>query len=401
MVRLRFLRAPGAWLWLALAVGAALRIYLVGWTEGTFDVAIKNHHGHQILERGLIGWYQVLEIANHPPLMGRLFAALTSLAESTGVPFRILIRAPFALLDLGTALLLWRLMSASPWRWVLLAACWLHPLSILFSAYHGNTDSAVAFFALLATLLASRRSAVGAGVALGVGLWVKLPVLVAAPVLLSAFPDWQSRTRFAATSGLVAVVGYLPTLAQEPLLLVSRIVGYGGTPVELPSGTVVWGLANAVGLGGTAVARALASANVFVVWIPILAWAWLRRGAFAPRELAVSVAGSYFILYGLTSYWAWQYLAWVVPFALCLGPRFAIATAVILGGYVWGAYAHMTGSWLLAGRWNFVSHAPWPLVLEILRDASVVFCFATAALLIGQAALRESRWRRATAGEAP
>lgn len=394
--RLRFLQVPGVWFWLALAVGAALRVYLIGWTEGTFDVAIKNHHGNQILKLGLAGWYQALEIANHPPPMGRFFAALTALSEATGIPFRILMRAPFALLDLGTACLLWRLMMGSPWRWVLLLACWLHPLSILFSSYHGNTDSAVAFFALLATLLVSRSRPALAGVALGVGLWVKLPVVVAAPVLLAAVPDWSGRGRFVATAAGVAVLGYLPVLFQEPVLLVTRILGYEGTGVEMPSGVVVWGIMNAIGLEGSTFADALAAANTWVCWLPILLYAWLRRGAFGPRELAISVAGAYLILYGFTSHWAWQYLAWSIPFWLCLGWRFAAATVIILGGYVYGAYALMTGSALLQGRWDFVSHAPWPLLLDVLRDASVVLCFGAAVILIGQALLRESWWRRAT-----
>ncbi|MCH7709010.1 MAG: DUF2029 domain-containing protein [Myxococcales bacterium] len=262
--RLRGLQAPGAWFWLALAVGAALRVYLIGWTEGTFDVAIKHHHGNQILKLGLVGWYQALEIANHPPLMGRFFAALTALSEATGIPFRILMRAPFSLLDLGTACLLWRLMIGSPWRWVLIVACWLHPLSILFSSYHGNTDSAVAFFALLATLLVSRSRPALAGVALGIGLWVKLPVMVAAPVLLAAVPDWSGRGRFVAAAAGVAVLGYLPVLFQEPVLLLTRILGYEGTRVEMPSGVVVWGLMNAIGLKGSALADALAAANTWV-----------------------------------------------------------------------------------------------------------------------------------------
>ena len=394
--RLRGLQAPGAWFWLALAVGAALRVYLIGWTEGTFDVAIKHHHGNQILKLGLVGWYQALEIANHPPLMGRFFAALTALSEATGIPFRILMRAPFSLLDLGTACLLWRLMIGSPWRWVLIVACWLHPLSILFSSYHGNTDSAVAFFALLATLLVSRSRPALAGVALGVGLWVKLPVLVAAPVLLAAVPDWSGRGRFVASAAGVAVVGYLPVLFQEPVLLLTRILGYEGTRVEMPSGVVVWGIMNATGLKGSALADALAAANTWVCWLPILLYAWLRRGAFGPRELAISVAGAYLILYGFTSHWAWQYLAWSIPFWLCLGWRFAAATVIILGGYVYGAYALMTGSALLQGRWDFVSHAAWPPLLDLLRDASVVLCFGAAVILIGQALLRETRWRRAT-----
>ena len=66
----------------------------------------------------------------------------------------MLLRAPFAGLDLGTALLLLRLFRDSPFRYAVFAAYWVHPLALIFSAYHGNTDPAIAFFVLLAVLVA-------------------------------------------------------------------------------------------------------------------------------------------------------------------------------------------------------------------------------------------------------
>jgi hypothetical protein len=38
------------------------------------------------------------------------------------------------------------LLPVSRYRFVAAASYWLNPLSITFSAYHGNTDSAVGFF---------------------------------------------------------------------------------------------------------------------------------------------------------------------------------------------------------------------------------------------------------------
>src|SRR5262245_50081887 len=185
---LRALERPGAWFWLALALGAALRIWLVAATDGTFDVAIKAVHGRSVASFGVLGTYARSEIMNHPPLMARTFAALLSLAEQSDVPFRVWLRAPLAALDLATALLLLHLLRASRWRFVAAAAYWLHPLALLLSAYHGNTDSAVACFALLSMAGAVAGRPALAGSALGLGLWVKLPALVAAPGLCLALP---------------------------------------------------------------------------------------------------------------------------------------------------------------------------------------------------------------------
>jgi len=390
--RLRFLREPGPWLWLALALGAALRVYLLVCTEGTFDVAIKLHHGTQIGRLGLLEYYRQAPVFNHPPLMGEWFAALVRLAAATDLPFRLLLRAPFALLDLGSAWLLLRLLRDCSYRYAVFAAYWLHPLAAIYSAYHGNTDSAVAFFALLSVWLASGAGGgrpAAAGAALGVGLWIKLPVIVAAPALWLAFPTWRERWRFAAAAAGIGLAGYLPLAALEPQLLFERIIAYPGSGVETPRGISIWGIAPVLGLAGTKAAQLLAEFNTLVCWVPILAFAWLRRGRREPRELGASVCGSFLILYGLTSFWAWQYLAWSIPFWFFLGWRFAALATLLLGGYVYGAYALFTGSPWLLGRWDFVRHAPWPMHLDVLRGASVVLCLVSAGVLFVRAVLAE------------
>lgn len=391
---LRFLRRPGGWLWLAVAVGAGLRLALLLFTEGSFDVAIKLHHGNQIGRLGLLEWYRQAEVMNHPPLAGEFFAGAVALSRVSGIPFPFLLRAPFALLDLGTALLLLRLFRADPWRYAIFAAYWLNPLAILMSAYHGNTDSALAFFALLATLCVGAGRPLAAGAVLGVGLWIKLPILVAAPPLFFAFPVWRERGRFALAAAAVAVAGLLPWLLAEPALLLRRILFYPGSDVVTPSGVAVWGIAHTLRLTGSAAAETLATFNTPVCWIPILALAWLRRGAWSAREAGASVCGCFLLLYGMTSFWAWQYLAWAIPFWFCLGWRFVALATVLLGGYVYGAYTIFTGSPWLLGRFDFVNHARWPAALTLLRDASVVLCLATGWWMLQRSARAEWQRRR-------
>jgi hypothetical protein len=369
---LRALERPGAWFWLALLLGAALRAWLVAATDGTFDVAIKRGHAHWVSTYGLLDTYARSEVFNHPPLMGRFFAAAAHLAEWSGAPFRVWLRAPFAALDLGTALLLLHLFRGSPWRYAAAAAYWLHPLALLLSAYHGNTDSAVAFFALLSLAgVAARRPAL-AGAALGLGLWVKLPAFIAAPALCLAFPAWRERALFAASAVLVGALGALPELAQDPELLYRRIAAYPGTGVTTPRGIAVWGIWHVLRLAETPLAAAARAYNTLVCLVPILALAWLRRGRRGPRALGATLAASFALLYGTTSYWAWQYLAWSLPFWFFLGPRIAAPVTLLFAAYVYGAYALFTGSPLLVGRWDFVRHAPWPPLLTALRDASVL-----------------------------
>jgi len=61
------------------------------------------------------------------------------------------------------------------------------PTAILISAYHGNTDTAVAFFLLLTVWLATKERILSSGAAFGASLWVKLPGILALPALLRCF----------------------------------------------------------------------------------------------------------------------------------------------------------------------------------------------------------------------
>jgi hypothetical protein len=93
---------PGIWFWAVIALGAALRFYCVIFTEGTQDVEIWERHARDVCERGLVGYYHVDPSANHPPFISEVESLLSRVADATGIPFRILLRAPFALLDAGT-----------------------------------------------------------------------------------------------------------------------------------------------------------------------------------------------------------------------------------------------------------------------------------------------------------
>lgn len=161
-VRDRWYSHPGIWFWFVIVLGAALRFYLVVFTDGTQDVAIWERHARDVRENGLIGYYHGDPSANHPPFISEVESLFLRAADATGISFRIFLRAPFALIDAGTTVLLLLLLGTCRWRFVAAAVYWLNPLSIIFSAYHGNTDSAVAFlFAALRLAIVERQIALG------------------------------------------------------------------------------------------------------------------------------------------------------------------------------------------------------------------------------------------------
>jgi hypothetical protein len=402
--RLALLRAPGAWLWVAIAIGAGARVFLVLATQGTDDVPIWQSHGGWTHQYGLVGYYGRSEVFNHPPFIGWVMSKVWVLAKATEIPFRVLLRAPFALLDLASAYLVYRLFQDSIWRYVAAMAYWLNPLAILYSAYHGNTDSSVAFFMLLAVFAATRGSALGAGFVVGVGLWIKLPVILCAPAILFWLRGARDRALFAGAAAVVGASTYLPVALEAPGLLFERVIAYPGRAMSAPDGTPIWGMWSLLGA-----VDALPSAwradlqplidahleyNTLVCLIPIAVLAWLRRRERSARGLGVTVCGSLLIFQGFTNnLWAWQYLAWMVPFLLFPGPRFAAAASLILGGYIYAAYAIFCGNPFLLGTWGFGSTLHWPLGLVALRDAALLFCLVSAWVMLIRAVLDE--WRRA------
>src|SRR5713101_4765861 len=117
----------GVWFWTVFLLGAALRLYLIVFTEGTFDALLWEGHSRNVIDRGIIGCYHVDGSANHPPFISELDALLLRLSDATDISYRIFLRAPFALLDAGSAFLLLMLLAASQWRFVVAACYWLSP----------------------------------------------------------------------------------------------------------------------------------------------------------------------------------------------------------------------------------------------------------------------------------
>ncbi|MEE2673880.1 MAG: hypothetical protein VX466_08800 [Myxococcota bacterium] len=379
------IREPGPWLWIAILVGTLARAWLLFGTAGTLDVDTWAGHAWEINQKGLIAYYHGGEyIYNHPPLMGEIFSRLYRLAAWTGVPFAVFLRAPFAVLDFGTALLLLKLLAGNPRRYAFFAGYWLLPLAIVFSSYHGNTDSALAFFLVAAVILVSRGRSLAAGAVLGIGLWIKFPAILALPALAFGFVDWKHRFRFVAATGAVGIATYLPALVQDAAVVIDSVFLYPGLQIQTPAGIRIWGtqLFFPDVPGFEPFARAIYRANTWICLLPVGFLAWARRAQRSPLEIAGNVGAAYAVFHGLTNFWAFQYLAWALPLWLVAGRRFTIPAMLVTTAYVVGLYVWLCDSWILAGTWDWMGRPHWPQWLLWLRDGCVLFFFGSALFLI-------------------
>ena len=225
-------RKPGFWFWLAILLGLAIRIYFVTFTEGAYDVGIKQKHASGILELGLTGYYHSNIEMNHPPFVGEVFYLMLRAEKASGIPFRVFLRAPFAILDGCTALLLFSLVRRRHHPYIITACYWLNPLAMIFSAYHGNTDSAVAFFLILCLWLLSKEKLVPAAIVMGLSLWVKLPATMALPAFVFFLQGWRKRLLFLAITGIVGISTYIPSLLEDAAVVCRNVFGYHGQFIQ-------------------------------------------------------------------------------------------------------------------------------------------------------------------------
>jgi hypothetical protein len=383
--------------WAAMLIGAMLRTYCVGFTVGSGDMDDWEDHAQQVRDRGLIGYYHANSFANHPPFISEAGSLILRVATATHVPFRILFRGLFALVDVGNALLLFSLLPSNRSRFLATAIYWLSPAAIILSAYHGNTDTAVAFFLMLSIWLASKTSAALTGSAFGAGLWIKLPGILAFPAFMTFFRSWRSRVIFSLAATGAALITYLPALIQDYKVVWTNVFGYRGLVLQTTGGVPLWGpsvlLFSSIAPIDVWPARFLRPA-LFILeqsWYLAIAGMflliWLRRNRRAPEELGATIAMTYVILLGFSDYWAFQYFAWSLPLWFFLPWRFSIPAVSVTSAYLYSLHWLFTGNAALRGGWNFEAHPTLPLSVLYLRDLAVAF-FVVSACLFLVAALR-------------
>lgn len=372
------------WFIATIAVGALVRIFFVFATAGTLDVDSWLVHTIALEKQGLISYYEGGPlIFNHPPPSALLVSTIGKIASATGVSFAALLRLPFAMIDLASVAMIVLLLGNTKRARQVGAIYWLHPLAIIFSSYHGNTDTAIAFFLLATTLLVTRNQALLAGAALGACLWIKIPGVLVAPVFLFVLPDLRARTQFCVAAGVTGLLGYAPALWLNADAVINAVFLYPGLNIHTSSGISSWGLRNLypaimsvpdwMRLGYIDFIEFSLGHNTLICVTPMVVFAWLRRNEREPLAIATTIASSYALFYGLTNFWAFQYFAWVIPFWLMSTRWFAVAASLFATVYIYGAYAWLCGDLLLLGPWDFIGKPDWPAWLLGARNVANLF----------------------------
>lgn len=317
----------------ALAGATLLKLYLAATSAGSLDAAGFLDHLHKIRALG-VGAYSVRGAFNNPfnspPAMIHAIRLWGWLADSSGIPFRFWLRLPSIMADIGSFILLARWL---PNLWpdrnhnAGLMCYVLCPTAILVSGYHGNTDSIMIFLVLLC--LSSVQTPWFAGVAFGLALCIKAVPLMFLPAILFYLTGWTKRLVFFGLAALTFVACSLPYLLQSPKVILTSVFGYssiyghwGWTQLAVilfPSTTYLHGRFDVQGYHAT-FARVL---KVVTIALIIGVSAWLNHAKSKPSLLIQSGLVTAMFLF-MTPGYGTQYLIWLVPFVVALGPRPAV-----------------------------------------------------------------------------
>jgi len=354
---------PRFFVFLLAFLSLAAKTYCAWRTLGSTDVGIFSIFAKSIHEDGLIAVYQGTQYFNHTPLVGWFLDAIYSLSGGNIRVFAFLLRLPAIFADMGAVLTLLclREKTGRP-AWWALALFAASPVAFMVSGYHGNVDSVMAMFVLMAAAACAGESAILSGLAFGLSCNIKIVPLLLAPVFVF---HWWKRGRlvqFGGASALCILAGWGFPLVTIPAVFLKDVIGYGSV-------WGIWGIPYFLRItghpafAGIAVfeptrAESAVMLGLKLIIIPsVIVIAWLRR-ALAPINLFQTLALVWAIFFVFAPGFGAQYLVW-------LAPCFLVASES------WYAALTLASSIALFVFYNTISGSmPWTMGFNVLPTAS-------------------------------
>ena len=353
--------------WVLVILGAAvsvllLKLFMSLTTAGSLDVAGFTDHLVKIREFGGIGAYHNVgkfgNPFNHPPFMIHVISAMGYMADRTGLPFSFWLRLPATLADIGSLLLVWKILERSrqlrlePKTLLLMVLC---PASIMISGYHGNTDAVMILFLLAAVYIIDTTDRGWlAGVAFGMALNIKVAPLIFIPVMFFYLGSLKQRLHFFGAAFMVFLVGSMPYIVQDPGVISRIVFGYGSLYgnwgwtwfAKLWTHVPVAADDNSYRPEGVHATIATVGKYLMLVVILVLSWRMNRSRPKPPLFFQYGVIG--FIFFALTPGFGAQYFAWVVPFVVALGFWPTVLFYITSGVYLlmdYGCFAYASNQY--------------------------------------------------------
>ena len=340
----------------AAAIAFTAKLVLALTTYGTNDILTWEADLRQLESGGVLQLYRQgsmpvwhgtvygSERFNHPPFIISMLRLWGWAATQSGLPLRFWLRLTSAIADVGSLVLVWKILSdKSRPRLLSLLLVALSPASIMISGFHGNTDPIMVMLILLCIyLIEAGRPAWLAGAALGMALNIKIVPILFAPAILAYV---RRRPQFVLGAAAVVILGGMPYMAQDPLLIANRVLGYSSNPVDWGFPRLIQALApGRLSAVYASVAKPLALASILIATF----WMNSRRVAKAPLFLQCGFIAFLFLFFAPG--FGVQYLAWLVPWCAALTVGSIVFYYVSSTAFLFAAYTLWSGGfpWYLA-----------------------------------------------------
>lgn len=319
---------------IAALLAMTAKLYCAAHTIGTNDTEYFFLFAAAIDRIGPLAMYGASPLYNHTPLIGEMLVSLLHVAQATKSSFPFWLRLPGILADfLSVFALLWLRARTGKPPWWALAIFALSPVSFMISGFHGNVDSVLVFFLLLAACAVVGGNAWACGLFLGLACNVKVVPLILVPIFLAHW--WHRRQLWPCviSFGAILALGWGPGLLFTPGPFIHNVLSYSGYWGEwgITLGLYSTGIAAFQPLGFiglTTAQRVIISLLKILIIAGVLLLAWRKRRG-APAEIFSTLTLAWVLFFAFAPGSAPQYLVWFAPFLLVHSPRwYAAVTAV-------------------------------------------------------------------------
>ena len=155
----------------------------------------------------------------HPPFILHMLRVLAWLVQTSGMTFAFWLRVPGIFADSVSLWLVWKILGPRAQepsiRWALLMLAGA-PALILMSGFHGNTDTVMIMFVVLAVYLIERGRVAGAGAAFALSMSFKLMPVIAIPAIYLNLNKPRRRVASLSALGAALVLLWSPYIFQDP-----------------------------------------------------------------------------------------------------------------------------------------------------------------------------------------
>lgn len=368
---------------LALLAGTAIKLFYALTTIGTNDVYYWHTFMRYIVKHGSVNIYRDIWYYNHPPLMSLFLELCAKLQHYFYNGFPFLMRLPAIIADIGSFILIYRLLktyqeSQKAFYSALLFA--LSPIMIFISGFHGNTDPVFLFLILLAAYFFLRNSLSLSALSLGLAINIKIVPLITIPVFFFFIESRKKKLQFCGILMFAFAAGFAYHLANNFACVYRNIFSYGGLQG-------IWGISQVLSFhfGPEIVAKYLPVGKL-LIFLTIVVSAYRlslhhsgnRESTFFQEgrqleqkkgnDFLFALSWTFMLFFVFTPGFGVQYLAWMVVPGILLGLRGALFINITGGLFLFLVYTFWCGGtpWHYADSDSMGVWHGWPEFLALL-----------------------------------